>query len=137
MTPVLSKVAKEYVVECFLKPAVLKEADPYQFGTLPGLNTTNVLISMLHKWNGDTDGNSATVRIVQFDFKKAFDLIDHHILIQKLASYELPSIVVNWIIDFFFNRKHKELNSAKIVSQNGAWIQQVYHKVQNWAPGYF
>ena len=64
MTPVLSKVAEEYAVEYFLKPAVLKKADLHQFGTLPGLNTTDAHITMLHKWKGDTDGNSATVRIV-------------------------------------------------------------------------
>jgi hypothetical protein len=50
--------------------------------------------------NGDTDGNSATVRIVLFDFKKAFDLIDHHILIDKLVPYEIPNNVGNWIIDY-------------------------------------
>ena len=95
LTPVLSKVAEEYVVEYFLKHSVLKKkADPNQFGTLPGLNTTYALISMLHKWNGDTDGNSA-VRMVLFYFKKAFDLIDHHILIQKLISYEIPNSVIN------------------------------------------
>jgi hypothetical protein len=80
-----------YVVGCFLKPAVLKKVDPQQFGTLPGLNTTYACINMLHKWNCDTDGNSATVRILLFDFKKAFDLIDHDILIQKLVSYKIPN----------------------------------------------
>jgi hypothetical protein len=62
---------------------------------------------MLPKWNCDTDGNSATVRIVLFDFKKAFDLIDHDILIQKLVLYELPNNVVNWITDFLLNRKQR------------------------------
>ena len=107
LTPVLSKVAEEYVVGCFVKPAVLKKVDPQQFGTLPGWNTTYALTSMLHKWNCDTDGNSATVRIVLFDFKKAFDLIDHDILIQKLVSFEIPNNVVNWIIDFLLNRKQR------------------------------
>ena len=45
LTPVLSKVTEEYVVECFLKPAVVKKADPHQFGTLPGLNTTYTTIN--------------------------------------------------------------------------------------------
>jgi hypothetical protein len=44
LTPVLSKVAEEYVVGCFVKPAVLKKVDPQQFGTLPGLNTTYMLL---------------------------------------------------------------------------------------------
>ena len=75
---------------------------------------------MLHKWNCDTDGNSATVRIVLFDFKKAFDLIDHDILIQKLVSYEIPNNVVNWIIDFLLNRKQRVKLCQDCVSEWGS-----------------
>ena len=75
---------------------------------------------MLHKWNCDTDGNSATVRIVLFDFKKAFDLIDHDILIQKLVSYEIPNNVVNWIIDFLLNRKQRVQLCQDCVSEWGS-----------------
>ena len=42
---------------------------------------------MLHSWNGSTDGNGATARVVLFDFKKAFDLIDHCLLVAKLHTY--------------------------------------------------
>lgn len=75
---------------------------------------------MLHKWTGDTDGNSAIAieRIALFDFKKGFDLIDHPIFIQKLAFYKVPNNVVNyWIIDFLLNQK-QESNSTKIASRN-------------------
>ena len=75
---------------------------------------------MLHKWNCDTDGNSATVRIVLFDFKKAFDLIDHDILIQKLVSYEIPNNVVNWIIYFLLNRKQRVKLCQDCVSEWGS-----------------
>ena len=33
---------------------------------------------------GSTDGNGATTRAVLFDFRKAFDLIDHHVLAKVL-----------------------------------------------------
>ena len=48
LTPVLSKLAEDYVVEQYVKPAVLARVDANQFGTLPGSNTTIALISMLH-----------------------------------------------------------------------------------------
>ena len=35
LTPVLSKVAEEFVVDQHVKPAVLAKADPRQFGTIP------------------------------------------------------------------------------------------------------
>ena len=36
---------------------------------------------MLHNWSKETDGNSATVRAILFDYKKAFDLTDDRILV--------------------------------------------------------
>lgn len=107
LTSILSKVAEDFVVEEFVKPAVLKKVDPNQFGTIPGSNTTQALISMLHSWNKATDGSGATVRTVLVDFKKAFDLIDHHILVDKLKSYDIPESIVLWVIDFLTCRKQR------------------------------
>ena len=70
LTPALSKVAEEFVVEPHVKPAVLAKVDPKQFGTIPGSNTTEALFSMTHAWNSATDGNGATVRAVLFDLKR-------------------------------------------------------------------
>ena len=84
------------MVEGFLKPAVLKKVDPQQFGTVPRSNTTHALISMLHLWNNSTDGNGATTRVLLFDFGKAFDLIDHHILVEKLLTYDIPYGITAW-----------------------------------------
>ena len=57
---------KEIVVDRFVKPAVLKQIDPRQFGTVPGSSTTEALASMTHSWIKATDGNGATVRAVLF-----------------------------------------------------------------------
>ena len=47
-----------------------------------------------------------------FDFQKAFDLIDHYILADKLSSYNLPKSIVCWILDFLLDRKQRvRLNS--------------------------
>ena len=35
VTPIVSKVTEDYVVDCFVKPAVLKKADPNQYGMIP------------------------------------------------------------------------------------------------------
>ena len=37
---------------------------------------------------------------VLFNYRKAFDLIDHNILITKLCKLDLPNSIINWIIDF-------------------------------------
>ena len=107
LTPILSKVAEDYIVQEFLKPAVLKKINPRQFGTVPGSCTTHALISMLHSWNSSTDGNGATTRVVLVDFRKAFDLIDHHILVQKLLLLDLPLTITTWITDFLTCRQQR------------------------------
>ena len=107
LTPALSKVAEEFVVEQHVKPAVLEKVDPGQFGTIPGSSTTEALISMTHAWYSATDGNGATVRAVLFDFKKAFDLINHGILVQKLRLFNIPEAVILWITDFLSCRKQR------------------------------
>jgi len=76
LTFVLSKVAEEYVVKGSIKPAVMNKVDRNQFGTVPNSCTTHAFISVLHSWYRNTDGKGSTVRVVLFDFKKAFDLID-------------------------------------------------------------
>ena len=107
LTPILSKVAEEYVVQDYVKPAVMQKIDPNQFGTVPNSSTTHALISMLDAWYRGTDGNGAIARMVLFDFKKAFDLIDHHILCGKLLHYDLPPWVIHWIKSFLTNRQQR------------------------------
>ena len=107
LTPILSKIAEEYVVDTYVKPAVLSKIDPQQFGTLPKSSTTHASISMTHSWAKSTDGNGSTTRVVLFDFRKAFDLIDHHVVPRKLCSYDIPRSISCWIIDFLMDRKQR------------------------------
>ena len=104
LTPCLSKVVEECVILDYVKPAVLDVLDPSQYGAVPNSSTTQALIHMLHNWSKETDGNGATVRAILFDYKKAFDLIDHRILVEKLCRLNLPTRIINWIIDFLSNR---------------------------------
>ena len=104
LTPCISKVAEDFVVRDYVKPAVLKVIDLNQYGAIPKSSTTLALLSMIHDWTLGTDGNGSTVRAILFDYRKAFDLIDHSILVNKLCRLELPHSIINWIIDFLSNR---------------------------------
>lgn len=75
---------------------------------------------MVHSWLSATDGNGATVRTILFDFRKAFDLIDHQILVQKLISYDLPSGIIDWIVDFLSCRRQRVKLSQDCYSEWGA-----------------
>ena len=105
ISPCISKVAEEFVVDDFMKPAVMNILDDNQYGAIPNSSTTIALISMLHSWSLGTDGNGATVRTLLLDYRKAFDLTDHSILIRKLRNQcKLPASIIDWIIDFFIEQ---------------------------------
>ena len=60
---------------------------------------------MLHQWLEATDGTGAAVLVVLFDYRKAFDLIDHGIIVQKIVSLSIPRGVAQWVINFLTSRK--------------------------------
>ncbi len=136
LTACLSKVAENFVVQDYIKPAVLKILDPNQYGAVPKSSTTHALIHMVHVWAKETEGNSATVRTILFDYRKAFDLIDHRILVEKLCVLDLPNCVVNWIIDFLSNRLQRTKLADECFSE---WAQSLLecHKEQSWDRGCF
>jgi len=90
LTPCVSKVAEEFVVRDYIMPAVLNNLDMNQYGAVPKSSITFALLDMLRDWSEGTDGNGATIRTILFDYRKAFDLIDHSILIKKLCKLNVP-----------------------------------------------
>jgi len=44
------------------------------------------------------------VRCLMIDFSKAFDTVDHVILLYKLVQLKLPGFVINWICSFLSGR---------------------------------
>ena len=112
LTSTLFKIAENIVIDRELKPVILKWVDPNQFGFIPGSSTTFALISMFHHWLNACDSLNADVRTVLLDFKKAFDFVDHNLLIAKLYSLSVKPTVVNWIIEFLRDRSQRvKLNS--------------------------
>ena len=86
------------IVAEYLRPSILKKIGDNQFGAIPKSSTTHALISLVHSWAKHTDGTGSTVRVVLFDYRKAFDLIDHALLAGKLLALDIPVDVSFWII---------------------------------------
>ena len=129
MTPILSNLAEDFVVERHLKPAVLARIDKRQFGSIPNSSTKHALISMLHSWNTSTDSNGSTNRVMLFNFSKAFDMIDHRILSVKLTNLlRYPQNHSAWILDFITGRSQRVklrddcVSEWKTVSKLGPWL---------------
>ena len=55
-----------------------------------------------------------------FDFRKAFVLIDHIILVSNLRFLDLPVTIINWIIDFLSYRFQRVKLVGGCVSEWGS-----------------
>ena len=73
-----------------MRLSILKKIGDNQFRAIPESSTTHALISMVHCWTKHTDGTGSTVRVLLFDYRKAFDLIDHALLARKLLAQDMP-----------------------------------------------
>ena len=49
---------------------------------------------------------NAYVRCLLIDFSKAFDIVDHAVLLDKLDKLRLPVHCPNWLISFLTGRTH-------------------------------
>ena len=45
--------------------------------------------------------------MVMVDFRKAFDLVDHTLLLKKLRYYKLSDKTINWFSSYLLGRKQK------------------------------
>ena len=83
VTPIVAKVC-ESIVLGWVDDIVGDRIDDNQFGVVGGTSTTDTLVEMTHKWYEATDVLNNYVRVVLLAFSKAFDRINHHILVDNI-----------------------------------------------------
>ena len=96
LTPIIAKVFESFLlkwINVYVKPQI----DDKQYGGMAGTCTTNALVEMLHKWYESTDVTGNYVRVLFLDYSKAFDLINHDILLSKMIGMEVPAHLVRWM----------------------------------------
>ena len=65
--------------------------------------------------------NAHFVRILSFDFSKAFDSVSHNILCSKLKQVNINPYIIYWLMSFLDQRKQRVVVDgyrAKYVSIN-------------------
>ena len=75
-----------------------------------------VLTYMIDKWLKQIDDGNI-VGTLFLDFKKAFDLVDHDILIKKLELYQISFQAIKWVSSYLENRKQK----VQCENMSSAW----------------
>ena len=91
-----------------------------QFGFRKNHSTNHALIDLTEDIRGSLDNNMFAVGVF-IDLQKAFDTVDHNILLSKLEHYGIRGISYNWFKSYLTNRKQYVLvneTKSKLLSVN-------------------
>ena len=116
LTPVLAKHLETFIGNWILE-AIENKMDKTQFGAIKGLSTTHTLIDLLHKWHTCLH-KGQSIRAVFLDFSKAFDRVDHNLLIEKFRKLDVPETLLRWLHAFLSDRKQR----VKINKDISEWL---------------
>ena len=103
VTPILSRIAEKFIVRKWLRPNIPRELLDDQFGFRVSGSTTCAMTYFFHHITRFLENNDY-VRCLMIDFSKAFDTINHAVLMSKIAKLNIPPYINNWIISFLTNR---------------------------------
>jgi len=106
VTSILSRVTEKLVVRKWLLPALPAGDIDDQFGFRPTGSTTSALVYFMHHVTRLLETNKY-VRCLCVDFSKAFDVVDHGILSEKLARLSLPENIFMWLLSFLTGRSQQ------------------------------
>ena len=95
----------ESVIMKELEKDLIGKLDDDQYGNCKGCSTTHYLIKLTNEAFISTDKGNATTAVT-IDYSKAFDYVDHSILIKKLVELEVRPNITNIIISFLKERSH-------------------------------
>lgn len=105
--PVLSKVLEKHVHDClsaYLSEYNLLHKTQSGFRTQHSCETA--LVNMIDSWLNAMDSGKM-VGVVLVDFKKAFDLVDHQILLSKLQLYGIKNEALMWFKTYLTQRRQQ------------------------------
>jgi len=110
----------ESIVGSWMLERIGNKLDVYQYGALKGRSTTHALVDMLHHWSKAMD-EGQSVRAVFIDFTKAFDHVDHNVMINKLLAFGMPNAIIRWMCSFL-TRRRQRVKIGEVVSE---WLEMV------------
>ena len=103
-TPIGGKMIEKVIVS-ELEKDIQGKLDNSQYGNCRGSSTTHYLIKLTDQAFKSTANGDATTAIT-IDYSKAFDYVDHNILVNKLVQLGVRGKIVNSLISFLSNRSH-------------------------------
>ena len=103
----------EHIIADQLSFSILNNISIYQHGFLKGRSTITNLLEFTSKiFDGFNSGFQTDV--IYTDFSKAFDTVNHLLLIKKLLLIGIPPSLVEWIDSYLSNRRQFVLFRSSI-----------------------
>ena len=118
LTDHFAKVVEGFMAK-WLRKDLDKSIDPNQYSNCRGVSTTHYLAKLMDTllMNSDKPGHVSSVVIT--DFSKAFDLVDHNVLLRKLISLDVRPSVVTWVASFLTEREQ----CVRYQGETSDWIK--------------
>ena len=88
-------------IEDFLKYS--KSLYEYQFGFRKQFSTNHALLSIVEKIRNSLDNNLFVCKVF-IDLEKAFDTVNHEILLSKLDHYGIQGVANDWFSSYLSRR---------------------------------
>ena len=103
--PVISKIF-EKTMYCQMYTYINQYLSHKLCGFRKGLNSQYALIYMLESWKKSLDDNGSGAALLT-DLSKAFDCLNHNLLIAKLHAYGFDDSSLNYILSYLRGRKQR------------------------------
>ncbi len=87
-----------------LKKEVDSLLDPFQFAYKQGRGTDDSINSITHLVTEHPEDPKAYVRLLFVDFSSAFNMLQPHLLIEKLKNMNVNPFILKWFMSFLTNR---------------------------------
>ena len=100
---IFEKVIYEQAYECFNESGLLSNHQP-GFRSLH--STVTALLEATNSWSVNID-NGLLNGVIFIDLKKAFNTIEHYILLRKLSIYVFNGNSLKWFESYLSNRSQK------------------------------
>ena len=116
LLPLISKLFERDMYNQILS-YIEKYLSPYLFGFRKGHSTEQCLNGMIERWKKALDETKKYVGAVLTDLSKAFDCLNHQLLIAKLEAYGFETDALSFIYDYLSKRNQR----TKINSSYSSW----------------
>ena len=106
----------EHIVLHEINPLLENQLAVQQHGFRKGFSCDTQLATTLTDITYKVD-RSKIIHAAVLDFSKAFDKVDHFLLIQKLQSFDIPTQLITWIRSFLSDRTQQVLLDGAVSKQ--------------------